>query len=126
MANPSVGTLAFVTLRGQHPQDPAMRLGEITRMGVDGHAYIQLGKRGAIVRMVGERDASSPSTIRSTANGMIGTAVTVTFADGSTVTNVMVLDAAVVEQRPLGVPVGGIQAGGWWVAVAFTLQGTKV
>lgn len=124
--NPAVGDLEFVTFRGVEPADPVMRLKEITREGIDGHAFMEIGKRGVPVRIIAEGDVDDVAALRTDLQALVSAFVTVTFSDGGTVEQVLVLDAQVADEKFTGSPVGGLTGGAWWVTVAFTLLGTKV
>lgn len=126
MANPAISNIAVLTMDGAEPLNPLMRYDEITRPGVDGHAYQAIGKRAPVVQVQTMHDADSVVTVRAAALALVGTLVTVTLPDGGTVTQVFVKDVAVVGIKKTLKAVGGITAGSWMVRLAWALQPNKV
>ena len=118
-------TVAFI--RGRIPP-LGMGVKEITRPGVNGHAYKQIGNRAGVADLLVEKDVSSAENAASLVTDLAafkGTdPVTVTYNDGQSVENVQVLDVTPVSVKKVATPVGGVQGGDWYVQVRLTVQRT--
>jgi hypothetical protein len=126
MANPAIGNITVLTMEGTEPLDPLMRYEEITRRGVDGHAYQEIGKRAPVATVQTMHDADNVANVRSAALALVGTLVTVTLPDGRTVDQVFVKDVGVAGIKKTLKAVGGITAGSWMIRLTWALQANKV
>lgn len=126
MANPSIGGIEFIVMRGPRPVNPAERVGEITRPRVDGHAFERLGKRGQPVTLQTEVDVSNVSTAFAAYLALQSTFVTVVDPDGQSFSNVLVLGVAKVASKKVLTPQGGVNGGDWMLTAQWQLQPTNV
>jgi hypothetical protein len=124
--NPSVGGEEFVVMRGAYPHAPATRVIDITRPRVNGHAFKELGKRGARVSLITERDSTNVGTLEATLRALIGTQVTVVVPESQSFSGVQVHDVTILNAKKVATPIGGIQAGSWYVTVQWDLQNVTV
>ncbi|MCO6456791.1 MAG: hypothetical protein J5I93_15945, partial [Pirellulaceae bacterium] len=109
-----IGDQYFTALEG--PMDPTgVQLMEITRPGVNGVAYKQLGSRGRPSQLRGLALVSSQSaaaTLITTYKSLIGTTVTIVHR-GQNWTPFLVLDVMLADQpRTSPQSVGGISSAG--------------
>jgi hypothetical protein len=120
----SIGSLSVLTMHGRvTPTAPSLE--EITRPGVDGHAYKDLGKRAPVSQVVTEtdvKDAAGLATHLSSAMGLVGTFVTVEHPTGKTVANVCVLACELAGTKAIGTAVGGVNTGNIICTLRWTLQ----
>lgn len=126
MANPSIGGITVLTMNGQAPQDPKTDVADITRNGADGHAWIDIAKRGDQVTVQTEADVSSPATTRAAYRALKGTLVSVVLPDSDTIDLVMVLAVMPGMAKKCLLPQGGLVAGSWILPCTWVLKGTKV
>jgi hypothetical protein len=121
----SIGGKQFLTWRGPKVSPLAMAVAEITRSGVDGHAFQQQGYRAPAVGVVTSVDTSSPESLSTQYQALQGTFVTVVNVDGETVANVMVLGVRILSTKKVELAVGGIEAGSWILTAQWELQATE-
>jgi hypothetical protein len=118
----------FITFKGQ-VQKLGMHLEDVTRPGVDGHAFRKESQKSATFQLEGRRDVDNNAaagtlfaTLKSTYQGKI---VTVVDDMGTTHTNLVCLDVERVDSFTLLRAVGGVSTSkGAFLAVRFTLQAT--
>jgi len=95
MAQPKVGTQEVAFLWGA-VQTARMQLRDISRPGTDGHGYAQDGQKAPISELRTMTDCDSAAdaeTLYAAYLAMVGDdPVTITYANGQTVANVMLLD----------------------------------
>ena len=124
MFYPSVGSVTVMTMQGR-VSPPGDTVEEITRRGVDGHAYVKIGKRGALSTLVTLLDVSGSSGVSTHVNAaaaLRGTFVTVTDPCANTFANVLVLDVEFIGSKFIATPVGGVSAGNVLVTLRWTVQ----
>lgn len=121
----SINTIPFVTLKGQ-VQRAGLVVEDVTRPGVDGHAYRELARMGKPFEMIGMRDCLTFTTANAVYDALLlmqGTLVPVTDDYGAVFTGVMLLEVEKLELRPIRTPVGGVEAGSLaWLVVRFLMQ----
>ncbi len=133
MARPSIthnGTpYEFLSLRGE-VQTPGQIVEDITRPGVDGHAWRRAGLRGRPFDLVGERDVSNASAAKSdmlAMQSMRGRVVTLYDENGSYYGEVTCLDVEKLGEKRIAGAIGGITSNATiLLSVRFTLQLGKV
>lgn len=122
------GPFTFITLKGEI-QSLAKVVDDVTRPGVDGHAYRENAKRGRIYEMVGLRDyLDNAAAVAEYADLMAlqGTIVTVIDDRGATAQNVMVLEVERLALEPMLKSVGGLVANSTYLmTMRFLMQNTK-
>lgn len=116
----------FITLKGDC-QGIGSELVDISRPGVDGHAYRRVGKHGRPFQLDGHRDCQDNADAGSLYEAMVaayrGQTVTVVDDLGRTQPNLVCLEVDRVESRRLLKAVGGITTSmGAMLVVRFTLQ----
>lgn len=124
---PSIGTETFISLSGR-VLPIAETVEEISRANEDGHEFRTTGKRSAPTEHVSVSDELSKSDAKLAEDAyraMRGTLQTVTYPDGQSRSNVMVLDVQVVSVECGEVPVGGVNGGSVIVTARWTLMGTE-
>lgn len=119
----SIGTVNFLTMRGR-VAPAGMSLREESREGLNGHAYLKVGNRAPVSQLVTTADVNDVSTHVNACAALKGTLVTVVQPDGSSVSNVAILDCAVIDIRKLGTRVGGLGAYQYFVTMVFQVQAT--
>jgi hypothetical protein len=124
----SGGAFTFITLKGEI-QSVAQTVDDITRPGVDGHAYRQRGKRGRIFEMIGLRDYLTHGAAAAEYVNLMalqGTLVGVTDDRGATAAAVMVLEVERLALEPMIRTVGGLVANSTYLMMTrFLLQSTQ-
>lgn len=101
---------------------------EITRDFINGHEYRTSGKKGPITKHFATRDidtAANAKTKIATYLALIGTLVTLTYDDATTLSNVMILDCEIKRVYKCAVAAGGIAAGTFMIEMEWTLQATE-
>jgi len=105
---PQIGSQYFVELLGDlEPQGKTLE--EITRAGVDGVAFRELGDRGQKSQLLGAaivETSAAAKTLLSTYKGMIGSTVSIIQAE-QTSTNYLILDVGDFVRKQIATPVGG-------------------
>lgn len=94
MTTPSIGSYNFLSMIGPALGPPAETLEDISRLGLDGHAYRKVGKRSEPVQvqtLIDVADAAAAKTLTENYLGIQGTLVTVTDAHGNAEEHVCVL-----------------------------------
>ena len=94
MATPSIGAYSFISMIGAGLGPAAETVEDISRTGLDGHAYRKTGKRSEPVQMqslVDVADAAAAKALIDNYLGIQATLVNVTDAQGNQRTNVCVL-----------------------------------
>lgn len=122
----SIGNIYFLAIRGRVAK-PGMAVEEITRPGVDGHAFKQIGKRAAISTLITLYDGISAADAElhiSYSANLKGTIVTVVYNDGTNDQNVQVLEVEPVQVKRVATAVGGLNNGNWLVTLRWTVQKT--
>lgn len=125
--NPSVGSITTLTMQGR-VSTLQQSMEEISRRGVDGVAFVKVGKRAPASVVTTETDVANSSAIASHVNAcvaLVGTLVTVTQPDGTTVPNVLILGVEFVTSKYFSRPVGGVAAGNYIVTMRWHLQATQ-
>ena len=121
---PSVGSVTVLTMKGRvTAAAPAVE--EITRRGVDGHAYVQVGKRAPECQLLTELDVSGSSGVATHINAgqaLCATFVTVKHPTGETVANVAVLKCELVGTKKIASAVGGVNGGDTLCTLRWTVQ----
>jgi len=123
-------TFNFITLKGE--MEPlGMVVEDVTRPGVNGHAYREDARRGDVFEMVGFADYTSHTLAESSYASMKarqGKLATVTDDRNTIAQNVMILSVEKVANRPIRGNIGGLTVAGSALAllvVRFRLQRTK-
>lgn len=119
-------TFDFISLRGE-PSGLQERVEEITRPGVDGHAYAMVGMKAERFEMIGSRDyddfADAKADLASMEAALPGELVTLYDDFGVEYENVMVFDVQKIELRPALTAVGGKSTSkGALMRVRFVMQ----
>src|ERR1017187_2599808 len=110
ITNPSVGSVTVLTMRGR-VTPCAQMLEEITRRGVDGHAYVQIGKRAPVSQLVTELDCTDATDVANhikDGQALIGTFVSVVHPTGDSCDNVCVLTCEMLGTKTVIRGAGGI------------------
>lgn len=110
---PSINSIPFISLRGL-VQPVMMAMEDVSRPGVDGHAYRHMALRSPPFEMLGIVDCDDFPAARSlieTLSELQGFTVTVVDDFGTTFSNVMVLRVEPDQIRPALVAVGGVSSG---------------
>jgi hypothetical protein len=115
-ASLTVGGVVFqwISLRGE-VEPLSMLLEDVSRPGVDGHAYRQEGRRGRIFQMLGTADCATlalASAAHATLKARVGNAAAVVDDYGVMTTDLMLLDAERLRISPIAGVVGGLLGGG--------------
>ena len=127
MAWPSIGLEEFISLSGR-VQPLAETVEEISRANEDGHEFRTTGQRSNPTEHVSVKDELSEADARIAEDvykAMRGTLQTVTYADGQSRANVLVMDIQVVSVEVAGVAVGGVVGGDVILTARWVLQGTE-
>lgn len=122
MANPQIGSQIFIKMTGTEPLVPAMRVQDITREQVDGHAFLEIGKRGGRSVVTTVVDTSTPNALTDVYRGLMGTLVTVILSDGKSIASVMVHSVERTGAKKCVTPVGGLNGGTWLLTCQWDLQ----
>jgi hypothetical protein len=104
------GAFDFISLKGQIAVT-RQTVQEITRPGVDGHAYRLTGKRADPCELVGVRDFADYPSAQAGLESLrkcCGELVIVLDDFGNTYTDVMLLDVQVANRQPALSAVGGL------------------
>jgi hypothetical protein len=122
-------TVNFITLKGE-VQALAPVVDDVTRPGVNGHAYWEAGSRGRPFEMVGYLDCATTSSARVFYLAMAAwRGKLASFMDdyGLTGQNAMMLEVEKLRIVPLRSPVGGTLGGGATVLLImrFLMQMTR-
>lgn len=129
MAWPAIGSESMITLRGRvQPLGDVME--EITRPGEDGHEYRLVGARGAPTELRTESDYETAADAKAAETAylaMKGTLQTITYGDGQTRANVMILDVQIESVFRVETPVGGVEtgSGNYLLAAMWQVQATE-
>lgn len=117
----------FITLKGEI-QSLAQVVGDISRPGVDGHAYRRDAKRGKLFEMIGLADfASQGDAVAAYIElcAMQGTLVDVIDDRGTAGDEIMLLEVEREALEPMRASVGGLVANSEWLQrVRFRMQKT--
>lgn len=128
MATPAIGSKNFITMAGYEGLIVVDRVVDVSRDGVDGHAFLEVGKRSNVVTVVTEADVANVVATESGYHALEKTFVTVTTPHGKSIANVFVHSVHVSAQafiRSAGGLLGGAVAGGI-VRATWELQATDV
>lgn len=119
----SIDGATVLTMQGHGGLVLQARVEEITRPGVDGVAFGELGSRSRPVQVVTEVDSASAIATQAVYEGSVKKFVTVITPEGKTINHVFVHGVTVASKR-LGANAGGTLsgAGAWLVTAAWTLQ----
>lgn len=120
----SIGGKQVLTWRGPKVVTAAMQVAEITRAGVNGHAFQETGIRAFSVSVTTSVDTDEPEELTNDYLDLQGQLVTVTNIDGEVVQNVMVVAVRILGTQPTLLAVGGITNGGWILTAQWELQAT--
>jgi hypothetical protein len=123
----SGGPYTFITLKGEI-QSVARTVDDITRPGVDGHAYRENGKRGRIFEMFGLRDYLNHAAALAeylNLQALQGQIVAVTDDRGGSAAAVMVLEVERLALEPMIKTAGGLVANSTYLMTTrFLMQNT--
>lgn len=124
----SAATYAFITLRGQ-VQPLRLMVEDITRPGVNGHAFREMARHGDPFELTGVTDVNSLADAKTAFDAMVsawsGRLVNVVDDLGATHANLMCLNVERVESFKLLRAVGGVSNDkGAMLIVRVTLQST--
>ena len=124
----AIGDISFITIKGT-PRPMGMETEPLTRPGVDGTAFRELGTRGQpfqVTTIVDVDDAADAKTALESYAALRATLVTLTDDLGNSWANVMVIDVEPIEVKAVESGVGGLsQTGGVLVSARWTLQCTE-
>lgn len=124
----SIGGSSFITLRGSiNPTGTDVI--EITRPGVDGHAFMDMGKHAGKSQMQSIADVSNASGAKAAIlayKALKGTLITVTDDTGQQYTNVLVQEVIATNPKNVKTPVGGLVGGSYLLSANWVLQHTNV
>lgn len=127
MATPSIGSISFAVMRGFVPP-VAMAVADISREGIDGNELKQLGLRGAVVTLETVADFATAILARAHIAACMGLQgddpMTVTYADGTTTSNVLVLRVVPGNVKAVPMSAGGLGSGKYIVRCSFECQQT--
>ena len=122
----------FIRLQGSDPEQKGDKLEEITRPGLDGHAFRAIGKRMKPLMLRGTVDVDKSSTTvearMATYKGLEGTLLTFTSEAGDAYESLMLLQVTHINTMQLDTMVGGVGGANadTVLVVEFLLQPTKV
>lgn len=124
MATPSIGGIDFTIMRGRvAPQGDEVE--DVSRKGLDGHELYIIGARGNRAEIITVRDFDSAADAASHVASCLaykgGALRTVTYEDGTTTTNVAVLDVQVISVKRVETPSGGLTDGNYLATLQWTL-----
>lgn len=96
----SVGAYSFSSVT-MNPRPPGERLRDVTRPGVNGHAYMLDGKDAPAARCLAIRDAKQADlpTLRAAYKALKGTVVTIVDSDGETFLNHTIVEVRGPEKQ---------------------------
>lgn len=122
-------TYSFITLKGE-VQPIGLMLEDITRPGVNGHAFREQALHAVPFDLLGVRDVNDLNAVATTMSAMItayqGKIVTVVDDMGTSHANLVCLRVERVSAQKLLAAVGGVSSGkGALLVVRFTLQSTQ-
>lgn len=124
----TIGGHTFITLRGSiNPLGTDVI--DITRPGVDGHAFMDIGKhagRSQMQSIVDLTTAGAAKTVILAYKSLKGTLVSVVDDTGETYTNVLVVEVITTNPKFVATPVGGITGGNYILRANWVLQHTDV
>lgn len=130
------GVANFLSLRGS-PAGVGQAVEDLTRPGVNGHAYRKAGRRGAPFVMIGTADCLTAAEAKLILHGVSGVDGLVGKAQGSIVSvvddfartwaNVVLLEVEPLEERKIAGAVGGLNgiSGTVLLVVRFVMQMTQ-
>ena len=126
MATPTIGGIQFAAMQGR-VTPIAMVSEDHSRPGVSGHELYEIGKRGALSQL--QTVADFDSAVDAAAHLVAGAAlqgedlVTVTYADGTSSTNVAIDSVAPAGGMDVATAViGGLTAGAYIVRLNWTVH----
>jgi len=130
MASPSIGGNNMLDLTGAVVPATGQTVEDITRAGVDGTAYRQIGKRGppfTMTSLVDVQTTAAAATLDGTYKALQGTLVTVVDCVGNSWSNVAVLDVSPIRIQAVTCATAGKSGAnpGCLVSATWTLQCTN-
>jgi hypothetical protein len=120
----SIGGITLISLTNGDLDPAGTTVEDITRPGLDGVAYRQLGSRGEVTQLTAIVDclgSSAADAMLSSLKGLQGTIVSIVMR-GLTYNNFLVVNFMPVSRHIVGSPVGGVCSGNWLVTGKFTLR----
>ena len=111
----SIGGKSVIAITGAIGRADGLTVAEITRPGVDGHAFREQGKRGAAFQVITTADFADAATAEAELaiyKALQGTLVTVVENDATSHANLCVLSVDLVAKRPVAAIAGGLVADG--------------
>lgn len=128
MAASKIGNYQYITLIGAlNPGGESLQ--EITRPGVDGHAWRKAGKRGPVFQLMAVKDVSTAADVTTLVDGMKGLQaadpVTIYDDQGNYMTNAKILQVDHVRTQYVATPVGGVNVGNYLVTLRVHVQASQ-
>jgi len=126
MANPTIGGITFLTMRGRVTPTGTMVV-DTTPDDESGHEYQELGDRAPESLLVTELDVDTDADITAhiaACKALQGTLVTIEDPHGEAIGNVMILEAVVADTKRNRTAVGGINGGSRFVTMNWRVQAT--
>jgi hypothetical protein len=122
---PYVGSIQTLTMQGHEGLATLIPhvVEEISRKGVDGVAFVDIGKKSRPCTVVTEFDSSNAGNSKIACEALIKTFVSVITPEGQTLTSVFVHDVKVSGRAGIKA-VGGVGAGTWLMTARWVLQAT--
>lgn len=124
MATPKIGAISFAVMTGRVGV-AGQALSDISRDGYDGSEEKQVGERGVPAQLRTTRDfdsASDAAAHLSACASIQGTIVTVEYADGTTLSNCIVLQVLPEPVQKATAAVGGVTDGEWVAHVNWLVK----
>jgi hypothetical protein len=117
----SIGGFPFINISG-FPDIPGLQFEQLTRPGVSGNAYRQLGRRGKefALRTICDPFKINMQTLKTNLNNMRGTTPTLVI-NGTTYTGYFCLDVGEWEEHDIGASVGGVYGGNSLLRATFKM-----
>ena len=128
MPSSKIGDYQFITLRGAlTPGGESLQ--EITRPGVDGHAWRKAGKRGAVHQLMPIVDVTSAANVATLVTNILALQgadpVTIYDDQGNYLANAKVLLAEHVRTRTVVGASGGVNDGNYLVQFRIQVQASQ-
>ena len=128
MPTSKIGDYEFITIGGSL-QGTAESLQEITRPGVDGHAYRKAGKRGRVSELNPVVDVASAADAAALVVNVLALVaadpLTIYDDQGQSLSNVKVVSADHLRTQTVATPVGGVNGGDHLVSFRVMVQATQ-
>ena len=119
----AIGAKSFIRLDGEIRR-VGIVLAEITRPGANGVGFQQVATRAPISQLEGIVDVASASAVATLGlsyAALKGTIVTITQRNQN-FSNMLILEAELVDAKPVLTPVGGLVGGGYLCYSRFIAQ----